>query len=187
MKQVEIVKEPKQPNKKKAKEIPTGEIITKIVENETEISITQEKPIIKKNHVPPKIKKERLINKNVRNEQGIRLTKKGLPDKRSELGKERIIKVREALMRAKKAKQETITEVDSDTDDDTYEYEVKTEKIVEAKAEPAPPVSVPASVPEPMLEVEKLKEENAKLKSSYFFNEHLNKVSNLSRSMKLKF
>ena len=162
--------------------------ITKIDERENEIVVSQEEiqpePKPKKNKVPNKVK---IINKNIRNEQGFKLTKSGNVDKRSINGKERITKVREALERAKQAKMQTVSIAESDSDDDTYEYEVKIQDVKE-NIPPEPIVAKPDPVVEQTkVELEKLKIENSQLKQQYSFNEHLNRISNLSRSIKMKF
>ena len=185
---IEIVSGDIEPNTKKQ---PRTKKITKINETENEIVVSQEEiePEIKpkKNKVPPKVK---IINKNVRNEQGYKLTKTGNVDKRSINGKERITKVREALERAKQAKMQTVSVDESDSDDDTYEYEVKIQDVkqIETPAPTPAPVSIPDTVVEQTkAELELLKIENSKLKQQYSFNEHLNRISNMSRSIKMKF
>lgn len=184
---VEILKSENEPTDKKT---PRGKKITTIDETETEIIISQDeieqKPKIKKNKVPEKVK---IINKNIRNEQGFKLTKKGDVDKRSINGKERILKVREALERAKQAKMQTVAVDESDSDDDTYEYEVKIEdvKTKENIAQPQPEPKPDLVVEQTKAELEKLKIENSQLKQQYSFNEHLNRISNMSRSIKMKF
>ena len=190
MKQVEIVKNDddiKSPKKK-------------LIEKETEILLTEKKPVLTRNKVPPKPK---VFNNIQRNEQGIKLKKNGEPDIRSMTGKERIKKVREALERAKQAKMQQYNDVDTESDEDTYEFEVK---IEEAKKEPEPAPPKPTAPVEPVhvepvkpvkqtepeidltkAELEKLRLENQKLKSQFSFNDHMNRISNLSRTMKLKF
>lgn len=143
----------------------------------------------------------------------VKLTKKGEIDRRVQRGIENITKVREALDRAKKLKMEQKELDDDDSDDDEeeeFEYEIQPIKPVEDKVEPElspvqekvePEVSpVKEKVdPEPIIEpyvqeitltkkeLEKLRLENEKLKSQYTFNEHMNRISSMARSMKIKF
>ena len=133
------------------------------------------------------------------NENGELLTKRGQIDKRAlnkavgEVSKKRWQQVAE---KNKNTNVKVVATVESDSDSEP-EFEIETIQP------PVPPVPVPEP-PKPSStelfikheeekrkkfdeEIFKLKEENSKLKSGLHFNDHLNRISHLAKSVKLKF
>jgi hypothetical protein len=133
------------------------------------------------------------------NENGELLTKRGQIDKRAlnkavgEVSKKRWQQVAE---KNKNPNVKVVATVESDSDSEP-EFEIETIQP------PVPPVPVPEP-PKPSStelfikheeekrkkfdeEIFKLKEENTKLKSGLHFNDHLNRISHMSKSVKLKF
>lgn len=133
------------------------------------------------------------------NENGELLTKRGQIDKRAlnkavgEVSKKRWQQVAE---KNKNTNVKVVATVESDSDSEP-EFEIETIQP------PVPPVPV-SEPPKPSStelfikqeeekrkkfdeEIFKLKEENSKLKSGLHFNDHLNRISHMAKSVKLKF
>jgi len=154
---------------------------------------------------PPEIKKK-IKKKYEKNEQGQRITKNGEIHKAT--GRD-MSKVQEGLKKwrekQKKLKEEAKTKVvvkeDSDSDED-IEYEIDDieiakvepkviEKEIVKEVEKEVIKEVPVEVVKPDLNVvkenEELKQKNKKLEDSFNFNQHLNRISSMSRQTNLKF
>lgn len=147
----------------------------------------------------PEIKAGKIV---IRNELGQRLTRKGTIDRRGEQGLKNLQKstVFQAIQKSKeaKAKASKVLELEPDSessDEEADEYHVE-EIVVKKKAEPQVVevekiVEKVVEVEKPDLEskkiAEKLKEENAKIKNQFTFHDHLNKINDLSRKMRINF
>ena len=123
------------------------------------------------------------------NEKGQRLTKKGEIDKRSETSAINIKTSRyKALLAEKKPKRTAYVESD-ESDESDLEFTIET-------IEPTEPV-VPKSTPFIEKELEKRKkmddemfnltEENKKLKQGLIFNNHLQSIDRMSRTVQMRF
>lgn len=151
----------------------------------------------------PKIKNKKQVYVNGKgqrvDESGNLLTKRGQIDKRSlnkvvgEVSKRHWQEVAE---KNKNPNVKVVATVDSDSDSEP-EFEIET-----ITPTPPPPVVEPPAQPtrtEMFIkeeeekrkkfdeEIFKLKEENTKLKSGLVFNDHLNRISHMAKSVKLKF
>jgi hypothetical protein len=153
----------------------------------------------------PKIKNKKQVYVNAKgqrvNENGELLTKRGQIDKRSlnkavgEVSKRHWQEVAEKNKKNPNVK--VVATVESDSDSEP-EFEIET---IQPPPPPPPPVEPP---PQPTRtemfikeeqekrkkfdeEIFKLKEENTKLKSGLVFNDHLNRISHMAKSVKLKF
>jgi hypothetical protein len=133
-------------------------------------------------------------------ENGTLLTKRGQPDKRSNPthSGENLKKRWQQVAEANKNKNVKVSAtVDSESDSEP-EFEIETISA------PAPPVVETPPEPTPSRtelyikqeeekrrkydeEIFKLKEENSKLKTGLVYNDHLNRISHLAKSVKLKF
>ena len=152
----------------------------------------------------PKIKNKKPVYVNGKgqrvNENGELLTKRGQVDKRSLMGPNSSEKLKKRWQQVAEKNKNTnvkvVATVDSDSDSEP-EFEIETIQP------PVPPVPVPEP-PKPSStelfikqeeekrkkfdeEIFKLKEENNKLKSGLHFNDHLNRISHMAKSVKLKF
>ena len=150
----------------------------------------------------PKIKNKKQVYVNAKgqrvDENGNLLTKRGQIDKRSlnkAVGEVSKRHWREVAEKNKNPNVKVVATVDSS--DSEPEFEIET-------IQPPPPPSVPVEPPQPSAtemyikqeeekrkkfdeEIFKLKEENTKLKSGLVFNDHLNRISHMAKSVKLKF
>jgi hypothetical protein len=158
------------------------------------------KRIIKNIH---KISKEQspvivVVDKEIkRNDEGVRLTKKGLPYKERKPNPKALEALAKYRAQKKKLKEDAklapvvIDESDEDDEDefDIEQIEVKKRepKIIEKEI----PVEKLVEVVKPDMNVVKendeLKKANKKLENSFRFNEHLNRISNMARQTTLKF
>lgn len=152
----------------------------------------------------PKIKNKQQVYVNAKgqrvNENGELLTKRGQIDKRSlnkvigEVSKRHWQQVAE---KNKNPNPNVKVVATVDSSDSEPEFEIET-------IEPPPPPPVSVEPPKPSAtdmyikqeeekrkkfdeEIFKLKEENTKLKSGLVFNDHLNRISHMAKSVKLKF
>jgi len=154
----------------------------------------------------PKTKKKR---EKYFDENGVRLTKNGVPYKIPDISKARagLSKWREAKAKAKEDEKrlreladQNKNEDDDDDDDDEYEVEEiqitkkppkEIIKEVEKEVIKEVPVEVPVEVIKPDLNIikenEELKQKNKKLQETFNFNQHLNKISAMSRNTTIKF
>ncbi len=171
-----------------------------------EIPVGMEKP----KETSPKIK---IVEKIVKyNEKGERLKKDGTPWKKP-VGRTPGAKVVEALKQAKllKQSQAEVIESDSDSDSDYYdiedlsvlkkkgevlEVEVPVEKIVEVEKVVEVPVVVEKMIDdvESKEAVKRLKKEKEdiqgdmnRLKDTFNYNSHLNRISQMSKHVAIKF
>lgn len=146
---------------------------------------------------PPKVgrpKKEVL-----RNSEGQRLTKKGTVDKRAEASLKNLQKSRvyQQILENKKLKEETKGKiavyspiVDDDTSDDDIEFVIEEDQDIKAeKTRTQQYLEQQERIREQELkeQLKKYEEENKKLKDSFNYNSHLNKISHMATSVKLKF
>lgn len=135
----------------------------------------------------------------VRNEAGQRLTKKGTVDKRAEVSMKNLQKSRvyQQILENKKLKEETKGKVavltpvvDDDTSDDDIEFEIKEDPDIKAeKTRTELYLKQQEDLREQELKVQlkKYEEENKKLKDSFNYNSHLNRISTMATNVKLKF
>lgn len=146
---------------------------------------------------PPKVgrpKKEVL-----RNSEGQRLTKKGTVDKRAEASLKNLQKSRvyQQILENKKLKEETKGKiavyspiVDDDTSDDDIEFVIEEDQDIKAeKTRTQQYLEQQERIREQELkeQLKKYEEENKKLKDSLNYNSHLNRISHMATSVKLKF
>jgi len=150
--------------------------------------------------VQPKVEKRGRPKKEViRNEAGQRLTKKGTVDKRGESGLINLQKSRvyQRILENKKLKEETKGKVailspivDDDTSDDDIEFVIEEDPDIKAeKTKTQAYLAEQERMRESDLkeQLKKYEEENKKLKDSFNYNSHLNKISTMATSVKLKF
>lgn len=149
-------------------------------------------------------------NKEIKTEpiqSGVKLTKKGLPDKRSITSKQNINKaqkkVKEVLQnegkkiveRAKVVHQEIESEDDEQyesTDDDTEYVIQKVTSKSKVKSKPAIIIEEPKDDVSEKINIltksfEDLKQENQNLKKTFIQADHLHKINSMTRKMLLKF
>ena len=151
---------------------------------------------------PPEPKKVKPKREKLFNEKGQRIKKNG------ELYCTDMSKAQEGLKKWKEAKKKQMEEAktkvvkeDSDTDEDV-EYEIEDievkkpepkviEKEIVKEVEKEVIKEVPVEIVKPDLNVvkenEELKQKNKKLEDSFNFNQHLNRISSMSRQTNLKF
>jgi len=146
---------------------------------------------------PPKVGRPK---KDVpRNSAGQRLTKKGTVDKRAEASLKNLQKSRvyQQILENKKLKEETKGKiavyspiVDDDTSDDDIEFVIEEDQDIKAeKTRTQQYLEQQERIREQELkeQLKKYEEENKKLKDSLNYNSHLNKISHMATSVKLKF
>jgi hypothetical protein len=146
---------------------------------------------------PPKVGRPK---KDVpRNSDGQRLTKKGTVDKRAEASLKNLQKSRvyQQILENKKLKEETKGKiavyspiVDDDTSDDDIEFVIEEDQDIKAeKTRTQQYLEQQERIREQELkeQLKKYEEENKKLKDSFNYNSHLNKISHMATSVKLKF
>ncbi len=156
------------------------------------------------NELIVKVVKDKNKSKKMdRNEKGEPLKKDGTVLKKNTKGLEALARYREQKKKMKEEKEQQRLEVkdDSESDEDD-EYEIEAvevkkieptiiEKEVEVIKEVEKIVEKPVEVVKPDLNVvkenEELKIRNKKLQDSFEYNQHLSRISNLSRSTNLKF
>jgi len=153
--------------------------------------IVKEKP-------PPKIR-GRPKKEVIRNEAGQRLTKKGTVDKRAETGLVNLQKSRvyQRILENKKLKEETKGKVailspivDDDTSEDDIEFTIEEDPdIKQERMQTKLYLEKQEQIREQELkeQLKKYEEENKKLKDSFNYNSHLNRISTMATSVKLKF
>jgi len=147
---------------------------------------------------PPK-KAGRPKKEVVRNEKGERLTKKGTVDKRAEQGLVNLqkSKVYQKILENKKLKEETKGKVailspivDDDTSDDDIEFVIEEDPdMKQERTETKLYLEKQEQIRQQELkdQLKKFEEENKKLKESFNYNSHLNRISTMATSVKLKF
>jgi hypothetical protein len=135
----------------------------------------------------------------LRNSEGQRLTKKGTVDKRAEASMKNLQKSRvyQQILENKKLKEETKGKiavyspiVDDDTSEDDIEFVIEEDKDIKAeKTRTQQYLEQQERIREQELkeQLKKYEEENKKLKDSFNYNSHLNKISHMATSVKLKF
>jgi hypothetical protein len=135
----------------------------------------------------------------LRNEKGEKLTKKGTVDRRGEQGLKNLEKssVYKRILENKKLKEETKGKVavyspivDDDTSDDDIEFVIEEDPDIKAeKTRTQIYLEKQEQIRESELkeQVKKFEEENKKLKESFNYNSHLNRISHMATSTKLKF
>jgi len=129
-------------------------------------------------------------------ENGTVLTKRGLPDKRSNPTHtgENLKKRWQQIAQLNKNKNVKVTAtVDSETDSEP-EFEIETVSALPIIETPQPPTGTELYIKAEEdkrhkydEEIFKLKEENNKLKTGLKYNEHLNRISHLAKSVKIRF
>jgi hypothetical protein len=156
------------------------------------------------NELIVKVVKDKNKSKKMdRNEKGEPLKKDGTVLKKNTKGLEALARYRENKKKMKEEKEQQRLEVKDDSEsDENDEYEIEAvevkkiepkviEKKVEVIKEVEKIVEKPVEVVKPDLNVvkenENLKEKNRKLENLFEFNQHLSRISNLSRSTNLKF
>lgn len=134
-----------------------------------------------------------------RNEAGQRLTKKGTVDKRAEASMKNLQKSRvyQQILENKKLKEETKGKVavfspivDDDTSDDDVEFVIEEDPDIKAeRTQTKLYLEKQDQIREHELkdQLKKFEEENKKLKESFNYNSHLNRMSTMSTNVKLKF
>lgn len=147
---------------------------------------------------PPK-KAGRPKKEVVRNEKGERLTKKGTVDKRAEQGLVNLqkSKVYQKILENKKLKETTKGKVvtlspivDDDTSEDDIEFTIEEDPdIKQERTQTKLYLEKQEQIREQELkeQLKKFEEENKKLKDSFNYNSHLNRISTMATSVKLKF
>jgi hypothetical protein len=135
----------------------------------------------------------------LRNEAGQLLKKDGSIDKRAEQGLVNLqkSKVYQKILENKKLKEETKGKVavfspivDDDTSDDDIEFVIEEDPDIKAeKTKTEQYLAEQERVREKDLkeQLKKFEEENKKLKESFNYNSHLNRISTMASSVKLKF
>ena len=135
----------------------------------------------------------------LRNSEGQRLTKKGTVDKRAEASMKNLQKSRvyQQILENKKLKEETKGKiavyspiVDDDTSEDDIEFVIEEDKDIKAeKTRTQQYLEQQERIREQELkeQLKKYEEENKKLKDSFNYNSHLNKISHMATNVKLKF
>jgi len=167
---------------------------------QTALKSNFEKEITKDEIVREKAPKKGRPKKEVlRNEAGQRLTKKGTVDKRAEVGLINLQKSRvyQKILENKKLKEETKGKVavfspivDDDTSDDDVEFVIEEDQDIKAETTRT---QVYLEKQEHIRETElkdqlkKFEDENKKLKDSFNYNSHLNRISHMAINTKLKF
>jgi len=147
---------------------------------------------------PPK-KAGRPKKEVVRNEKGERLTKKGTVDKRAEQGLVNLqkSKVYQKILENKKLKEETKGKVailspivDDDTSDDDIEFVIEEDPdMKQERTQTKLYLEKQEQIRQQELkdQLKKFEDENKKLKESFNYNSHLNRISTMATSVKLKF
>jgi len=147
---------------------------------------------------PPK-KAGRPKKEVVRNEKGERLTKKGTVDKRAEQGLVNLqkSKVYQKILENKKLKEETKGKVailspivDDDTSEDDIEFTIEEDPdIKQERTQTKLYLEKQEQIRQQELkeQLKKFEDENKKLKESFNYNSHLNRISTMATSVKLKF
>lgn len=189
----ENVETPIQPEKETSLEKPEKHQTTQKSNFEKELKkdeIKREKPPAKAGRP----KKEVL-----RNEAGQRLTKKGTVDKRAEASMKNLQKSRvyQQILENKKLKEETKGKVavlspivDDDTSDDDIEFVIEEDPDIKAeRTQTKLYLEKQEQIREQELkeQLKKFEEENKKLKESFNYNSHLNRISTMATNVKLKF
>ena len=146
---------------------------------------------------PPR--KGRPVKEVLRNEAGQRLTKKGTVDKRAEVGLINLQKSRvyQQILENKKLKEQTRGKVvvlspvvDDDTSDDDIEFKIEEDPdIKEERTQTKLYLEKQEQIREQELkeQLKKYEDENKKLKESFNYNSHLNRISHMATNTKLKF
>jgi hypothetical protein len=178
------------------------------VENEKPTNQLQKQTILKKELKRDEIRREKAPpapklgrpKKDVpRNSDGQKLKKDGTVDKRAETGMKNLQKSRvyQQILENKKLKEETKGKiavyspiVDDDTSDDDIEFVIEEDKDIKAeKTRTQQYLEQQERIREQELkeQLKKYEEENKKLKDSFNYNSHLNKISHMATNVKLKF
>lgn len=142
----------------------------------------------------------------LRDAEGRKLTKTGAIDKRAESSLKNLAKskVYQAIQQAKAAKKAPVlpvveSESDSETDIDEFEMEemvvkkrsepqiIEKEVIKEIPVEKIVEKIIEKEDVESKVQLEKIKAENAKLKDTFQYNSHLNRISNMAKQVSIKF
>lgn len=162
-------------------------------------------------------RKKRVVVVKKRDDNGNLLKKDGTIDKRPETAKKNLVnsKVYKRLLENQQIPKKTIVpsipkpivEDESDSDTDFELEEVKPTKVIEPKSEPEPEPAIivkrkvtstemylreqeakrERELQEQMAKMKQMEEENNKLKNRFVFNDHLNRLTHLSTTMKIKY
>ena len=154
---------------------------------------------LKKDEIRREKPKGRPKKEVLRNEKGEKLTKKGTVDRRGEQGLKNLEKssVYKRILENKKLKEESKGKVavyspvvDDDTSEDDIEFVIEEDPDIKAeKSRTQIYLEKQEQIRESELkeQVKKFEEENKKLKESFNYNSHLNRISHMATSTKLKF
>jgi hypothetical protein len=193
-----------------------GENFASENQNQAQTSVENEKPTnqlqkqttlkkelkrdeIRREKVPPAPKLGRPKKDVPRNSEGQKLKKDGTVDKRAETGMKNLQKSRvyQQILENKKLKETTKGKVavyspivDDDTSDDDVEFVIEEDQDIKAeKTRTQMYLEKQEQIREQELkeQIKKYEEENKKLKESFNYNSHLNKISHMASSVKLKF
>jgi len=162
-------------------------------------------------------RKKRVVVVKKRDENGNLLTKSGAIDKRPETAKKNLVnsKVYKRLLENQQIPKKPvvpsipkpIVEDETDSDTDFELEEVKPTKVIDPKPEPEPEPTIVVKrkvtstemylreqeakrereLQEQMAKMKQMEEENNKLKNRFVFNDHLNRLTHLSTTMKIKY
>jgi hypothetical protein len=167
-----------------------NKISKKLIESDNELIVN----IIQ----PPKPKVDRKMKRNEKNEP---VKKDGTPMKRSTKGLEALARYREQKKKMKEEKEQKIEiKEDSSSDEEEIEYEIEEvevkkiqpkviekEVVKEVEKEVIKEVAVVKPDPVVVKENQELKQKNRHLENMFEWNNHLSRISNLSRQTNLKF
>lgn len=154
---------------------------------------------IRRENPTPVVKLGRPKKEVLRNEKGEKLTKKGTVDRRGEQGMKNLQKSRvyQQILENKKLKEETKGKiavyspiVDDDTSEDDIEFVIEEDPdIKEERTQTKLYLEKQEQIREQELkeQLKKFEEENKKLKESFNYNSHLNRISTMATNVKLKF
>lgn len=180
-------------------------------DKETGLKKVEKTQTIKEANFEKELKKDEIVREKppkkagrpkkdvVRNEKGERLTKKGTVDKRAEQGLVNLqkSKVYQKILENKKLKEETKGKVailspivDDDTSDDDIEFVIEEDQdMKQERTQTKLYLEKQEQIRQQELkdQLNKFEEENKKLKESFNYNSHLNRISNMATSVKLKF
>ena len=162
-------------------------------------------------------RKKRVVVVKKRDDNGNLLKKDGTIDKRPETAKKNLVnsKVYKRLLENQQIPKKPIVpsipkpvvEDESDSDTDFELEEVKPTKVIEPEPEPEPEPTIVVKrkvtstemylreqeakrereLKEQMAKMKQMEEENNKLKNRFVFNDHLNRLTHLSTTMKIKY
>ena len=174
-----------------------------ILKKEIDIETELKEDVIIKKEAPRPIRIKRQTRATLKDADGNKLKKDGTKDRRGEVGKENLKKSRvyQQILENKKLKEQKPVVLTPYVESDDSEAEFETKDI---KLEYEPELVAPTPVVskgtddfikkqeaerEKMLndQLKAMEMENKKLKDSFHYNTHLNRIQSLSTNVKLKF